>query len=151
MPKIINGAKRNNEIVSFAMIDIDNFKNYNDTYGHHQGDIALEAVAKVLKSSMNRSNDYVFRLGGEEFALVFISKSLETSIDFTKKICIEVEDLKLEHSKNDVSEFLTISIGLLCKKAKGIENYIKFYEDADELLYQSKENGRNKVTSNKEI
>lgn len=64
-PKFVNGGKRENQYLSFLVIDVDYFKQYNDTYGHLMGDDVLKQVSRVLKESTLRSDDYCFRLGGE--------------------------------------------------------------------------------------
>lgn len=71
LPNEIARAKRNSQWLAFLMIDADNFKKYNDTYGHQAGDEALVAMARLMKSRFKRSGDFVFRLGGEEFAILF--------------------------------------------------------------------------------
>ena len=69
-PKLINSAKRENKLVSFFIMDIDFFKQYNDTYGHQKGDKVLIQVADCIKNSLHRADDLSFRLGGEEFGVV---------------------------------------------------------------------------------
>ena len=71
LEKKLNALSRHQQKFSFTIIDIDFFKDYNDSFGHHEGDIALQKVAKTLRESFNRTNDYVFRIGGEEFAILF--------------------------------------------------------------------------------
>lgn len=148
MPKIINSAKRYDKLICFAMIDIDHFKKYNDTYGHQAGDCALKKVAEAFKNSTYRADDYCFRVGGEEFGIVFSADSKEKAFSFILKIKENVEALKIEHTKNDVSKYLTISIGLTCKKGKDIDSLDSLYKETDELLYLAKKAGRNKVIAN---
>lgn len=146
--KYLNSAKRMDEFISFAILDVDNFKKYNDTYGHAKGDEALIMVAKILNGHMNRSDDYAFRLGGEEFGLLFKGKTLQDSLIWTEKIRKAVEELQIEHSDNANYCVVTVSIGIVTKKANSMENFEKLYKEADELMYLAKENGRNKVVSN---
>ncbi len=131
----------------FALIDIDCFKKYNDTYGHVAGDGALERVSNVFKNFIKRDSDYCFRLGGEEFCIVFVSKCEKKAYDFIVKIKKEVESLKIEHKKNSASKYLTISVGFNCKKTKDIKSLENLYNETDELLYEAKESGRNRVVS----
>ncbi len=145
MPDIINSAKREDEILCFLIMDIDYFKQYNDTYGHQMGDEVLIKVAWVLKKSLKRAGDFCFRLGGEEFGIVFKGKNMEESISFSEMIRKNIEDLQIEHLKNDASKYVTISAGMVCKKASGINSADEIYKDADLLLYKAKESGRNRV------
>ena len=148
LPKFLNSARRYNEIVCFLMIDIDYFKRYNDTYGHQSGDDALAKVAAVIKKSFNRADDLCFRLGGEEFAVLFKTMDPQKTLDFAKNLCKKIEDLHLPHEKNEASPFLTVSIGKICIEANDILYYEDLYKKADELLYEAKETGRNKIVSN---
>jgi len=144
-PKIINSAKRDNDLVSFLIMDIDHFKQYNDTYGHQMGDDVLVKVAKAIKDSIYRSDDYCFRLGGEEFGVIFKTDSKEKAFEFANKIKENIENLNIEHKGNSASSYITASMGLICKNAKDIPSDDIVYKEADDLLYKAKENGRNKV------
>ncbi len=148
MPKIINSAKRKDEILSFAMMDIDHFKQYNDTYGHQKGDEVLEKFAQCLKENLHRADDYCFRLGGEEFAVVYKSETKEKSLQMANKLKDSIEELKIEHKKNSASKYITASLGLYCEKACNIEDHNELYKLSDKLLYKAKESGRNMVCSN---
>jgi diguanylate cyclase (GGDEF)-like protein/PAS domain S-box-containing protein len=146
LPKVINNAKRKNELVHFIMIDIDYFKRYNDNYGHPMGDNVLIQVAKALKDSVNRSDDYCFRLGGEEFGILFKAKSNKQSIIFADIIRKNIEDLHILHSGNSASPYVTASLGLISQEANDILSTDEIYKQADELLYKAKEAGRNRVS-----
>ena len=84
------------------IIDIDYFKQYNDTYGHHEGDIALVSVANSLNNAIHRPEDFVFRLGGEEFGIITSNIELEGIVKFANRIRVNVENLHLMHKKIDV-------------------------------------------------
>lgn len=146
--KFIDIAKRNNELINFAILDIDYFKQYNDTYGHLMGDETLKKVAFVMKDSLKRGNDYCFRLGGEEFGILYVTNSKENSVSFCNLIRENIESLKIEHKENSVSKYITASFGLYVKEAKEIKNIDEVYKAADILLYKAKETGRNKVLYN---
>ena len=148
-PKYINNATRNNEVVCFAIMDVDNFKQYNDTYGHQKGDDVLIAIGKVLISSLNRSDDHSFRVGGEEFGILFKTKSVQSAKEYVDNIRISIENEKIEHINNTASKFVTASFGLICLNAKDIKNTESVYKAADVLLYKAKKSGRNKVVCNK--
>lgn len=147
-PKIINSAKRKNELVHFALMDVDNFKLYNDNYGHQAGDSVLVSFAKCLKNSVNRADDYVFRLGGEEFGILFKSQTKEEAVAFMMKIKQDIQNMKIEHKYNSASPYITASIGLVSHYANEIKRMDEVYKEADELLYISKNGGRNMVSHN---
>lgn len=146
-PKIINNAKRKNELVSFLFMDIDHFKQYNDNYGHQKGDEVLINFAKCLKDNLHRSSDFAFRLGGEEFAIVYQAETKEKAIEFANDLRKSIEDLKIIHGFSSVSSHITASMGLICKNADDII-VDEVYKEADNLLYEAKRSGRNKVKVN---
>lgn len=144
-PKFINSGKRENELLSFLVIDVDYFKQYNDTYGHLMGDDALKEVAKLLKNSTLRSDDYCFRMGGEEFGILFKSKSKEKAFEFAKELLKKVENLRIEHINSKVSSYVTVSMGLFTDFARNLNDIDDMYKQADKMLYVAKEEGRNRV------
>ncbi|RYA24480.1 diguanylate cyclase [Malaciobacter halophilus] len=148
LPDYINNAKRNNEIITFVMMDIDHFKQYNDNYGHQKGDEVLIEVAKVLKEYMKRADDYCFRLGGEEFGLLYKSNDISKSKEFALKILTGIENMKIEHKYSSVSDYITVSMGASCQDASNISNVDNLYKTTDDLLYKSKKEGRNRVSFN---
>jgi diguanylate cyclase (GGDEF)-like protein/PAS domain S-box-containing protein len=146
--KKLSLLNRYNHYFSLALIDIDFFKDYNDFYGHQAGDEALKKVGCVLKDTLNRPNDYIFRLGGEEFGVLFDVSNSQDAIKIIEKLRGNVEKEKIESSNKTVSNYLTISIGLgniqfLSNKSL---NKDKIYKEVDDLLYKSKSNGRNQIT-----
>ncbi|MDN5128358.1 transporter substrate-binding domain-containing protein [Aliarcobacter butzleri] len=147
-PKIINSAKRNNELIAFLFMDIDHFKQYNDNYGHEKGDNVLIKFAACLKESLNRSSDFAFRLGGEEFAVVFQPETKEKAIEFANIIKNNIEKLQIKHEFSSVHLHITASMGLVCKNANDI-SIDEIYKEADDLLYEAKRSGRNQVKVNK--
>ena len=142
-PKFIQSKQRDNEVVCFVLMDIDNFKLYNDTYGHLKGDVVINSVATVLKEKMVRADDFCFRVGGEEFALLFKSNDISRSIKYVESIKQAIEDMNIEHKKNTASKYITVSMGMICKNALEINSIDKLYEEADNLLYEAKGDGRN--------
>ena len=138
-------AKRDNSLINFMMIDIDYFKKYNDMYGHHAGDEALKKVASALKNATKRAGDYTFRLGGEEFGVLFISKTSKQAKEFSKNILKIIEDLKIKHEDSQTSKYITVSIGLVSKQSNKLKDENELYKLADESLYEAKEKGRNQV------
>ena len=140
--KEINRAKRENTYLSFLIMDIDYFKEFNDTYGHQKGDFALEEVSKVLKKYTNRSSDFAFRLGGEEFGII-TRLDKEKIIEFANNIKNEIEELHIEHKKSSISEYLTISIGITSRTGLDLLDSNTLYKEADDSLYLAKNKGRN--------
>ena len=139
---VINRAKRENTYLSFLIMDIDYFKEFNDTYGHQKGDFALEEVSKVLKKYTNRSSDFAFRLGGEEFGII-TRLDKEKIIEFANNIKNEIEELHIEHKKSSISEYLTISIGITSRTGLDLLDSNTLYKEADDSLYLAKNKGRN--------
>ena len=138
-------ALRSGKPFVFMMLDIDFFKQYNDTYGHLQGDTALQAVAKILKLTLQRPGDYPFRLGGEEFGIILSDTDCKNAKMMGERVRANIENLKIEHNGSKVSPILTVSIGGIC-----IVPTIHIGEDAlihtaDTNLYAAKQRGRNQV------
>ena len=147
-PEFVQLAKRNDNLnlVCFVILDIDHFKQYNDTYGHQKGDEVLISVAKFLHNSLKRPDDKCFRLGGEEFGILFNATSKENAALFANHIKNGIEKLCIKHEHNSASPYITASFGLICQQANDITNVDKLYKQADDLMYKSKENGRNQVS-----
>lgn len=126
-------------------MDIDNFKKYNDTYGHNAGDVTLQKVAFTIANSLQRKGDYAFRLGGEEFAVLLSVENEEQVTSLAERIRKNVEELQIEHSENMPYGCVTISIGAnFCPYYEGIDQH-KLLQIADEALYNAKQTGRNRV------
>ena len=141
-------AKREKSILSLIMIDIDNFKEYNDTYGHQQGDECLKEVASVLDENAKRAADFAARYGGEEFAVILPDTAEDGALKIAEDIRKEIIDLKMEHQNSPIADHVTISLGVSSiKAAKKIDQELinSFIEKADQALYQAKENGKNKT------
>ncbi|MGB5792982.1 sensor domain-containing diguanylate cyclase [Poseidonibacter sp.] len=144
---MLNTTKRHKFMLNFAIIDVDNFKLYNDTYGHDKGDIVLKKIAKTMMKVLARDEDYYFRLGGEEFGLLFYSNNKEDAFDLTEKLRKKI--LKLNIKDKSANKKVSVSIGLITIKNKDTKQKT-IYKKADKLLYKVKKDGKNK-TYNKEI
>jgi len=144
-------AKRNKENLFFSIMDIDHFKQYNDTYGHQEGGKTLKSVATALKNLFKRPDDYVFRLGGgEEFGVLYFSKPKENSLIHANIVREAVEKLSIIHSGNSASKYVTISMGIYTIVPENIKTEQDIYNLADKALYVAKENGRNRVAFSKQ-
>ena len=139
----IQRARRDGRGIAFGLMDIDFFKRFNDTYGHHEGDLALKKVAGALKSSLQRAGDFYFRFGGEEFCFLFSVPSLTKTKEISECIRAAVEQLEIEHRKNSVSRFITISLGVAFLPKTTTEDLNYMIKQADTLLYKAKSKGRN--------
>lgn len=131
---------------AFIMFDIDFFKQYNDTYGHDKGDETLIKVSSLLKSYFNKEYEYVFRLGGEEFGAILFDIDEEILEECLKDINKKVLELKILHEGSKINKYVTVSIGAVIYKAGDNLSPNRLYKIADENLYKSKENGRNRFT-----
>ena len=133
---LINRYKRNKIPFSMIIIDIDNFKQINDTYGHKMGDKILSNVANILKDSIRR-NDLAFRYGGEEFLILLPDTKLKEAIKIAERIRKNIpQKIKLENKE------VTISAGV--GEYKGEES-TEFFKKVDKALYEAKIKGKNKI------
>lgn len=145
IPIELSRAYRDRQMIAFAIFDIDYFKNYNDHYGHIAGDIALQNVAHAMKSHFRRSEDLMFRIGGEEFASFYQCETIEEAITVANNIIQTVENLAIEHKHSGISDVLTVSGGLYVHKGTEPITLNDLYRFADRALYRAKENGRKRV------
>jgi diguanylate cyclase (GGDEF)-like protein len=146
----VKRAKREKSYITFMMLDIDFFKQYNDTYGHIEGDFTLKSVAKVLTDTLKRPTDFVFRLGGEEFGILLTNTDESNSAKLARDICNAIKAREIKHENSKVSEYVTISIGVVCCIADDALNDEVLLSRSDEMLYEAKRNGRDGyvITSN---
>lgn len=142
--KEIAMAKRTSEPLSLLVFDIDDFKKYNDNYGHDNGDVILQEVAKILTNSITRTTDFVARYGGEEFVAILPATDEKGAFLVAERVRINIEAENLEHIHSSVLPCVTVSVGIatlkgaqLCKK--------ELFQQADLALYKAKEGGRNQV------
>jgi len=143
----LNRAKRENKSISFLMLDVDHFKLYNDTYGHQKGDNVLSKIGKVLNNFSKRAGDFAFRLGGEEFGIIFHGDSPQQTLKFATNLLKAIEVLKIPHANNSASSFVTVSIGLVYKNIDKTTTEEIIYKEADDCLYGAKKSGRNRVVN----
>ncbi len=139
-------AQREGYPISLLMLDVDHFKRVNDTYGHQTGDIVLQHLGELLRST-TRQADISARYGGEEFVQVYPNMSLENAIERAEIIRAAFSTFSIPHVQ--MSGPLTISIGVASFPEHGLI-YEEVLEHADKALYQAKNTGRNRVVSYKE-
>ncbi|MDQ7045646.1 MAG: diguanylate cyclase [Sulfurimonas sp.] len=140
---IFSKNRRKKSPMAVAMIDIDKFKNINDTYGHDIGDIAIKEVKNILEETL-RSSDLVSRFGGEEFCILLEDITEDDTIKVFEKIRLLFEENDIVTPKVNIK--YTVSIGICYGIAKNLDEMIKI---SDEALYYSKEHGRNQVAIQK--
>ncbi|WP_321329793.1 diguanylate cyclase [uncultured Ilyobacter sp.] len=147
IPEDFRDAAEKGELISIAMIDVDHFKLYNDTYGHIQGDTVLMKIGEMLKSTFYNS-DFIMRYGGEEFMIFSRGEAAHEINRFINEFVINLRNEKLEHSKG-IGGIVTASVGI-CSVIPDINDDLEeFIKLADLKLYRAKETGRNKIISYK--
>jgi len=133
---------RSNSASSLVILDIDHFKNVNDTYGHTVGDDVIRHLSTLIRQHV-RETDISGRYGGEEFVILLADTPLENAQIFAERLRKEVAQSTVKH--NDIDLSYTISLGI-AEIDKSIKSYEEWIEHADDALYCSKESGRNKVS-----
>ncbi|OEF97577.1 hypothetical protein BHF68_04400 [Desulfuribacillus alkaliarsenatis] len=138
-------ALREQTPISIIMLDIDCFKEYNDNYGHLQGDTTLQQIAAALTDVVKRSTDFVARFGGEEFVVLLANTEEEGALYKAEVIRKAIEDLRIGHEYSRVGSYCTVSLGVNTQIVKESDNAEDFIRKADKALYNAKQTGRNKV------
>lgn len=131
--------------LSIVMIDIDNFKNYNDYYGHVRGDECLKEVSRGIMESLSRPLDMAFRFGGEEFTAVLPNTDLSGAEYTAEKIRHNIQNMKIEHKFSPIADVVTISLGVSTLIPQYKFLFHDFIESADKALYKAKSTGKNRV------
>ena len=140
----INRCRRAKHALTVIMLDIDYFKMFNDNYGHLFGDNVLEQVADVLKRTAQRSGDYVFRYGGEEFCIITSVISRDEALQFAEKMRLNIYALGIENQQSP-HRYLTASVGFWCVSDLNEITPSALLLNADNALYRAKDAGRNAV------
>jgi len=136
-------AVRSGSPISLAMIDVDEFKKFNDSYGHARGDDCLRAVAGVLQSITRRPPDLAARYGGEEFAIVLPDTDAEAMPLLLARLLERVRELGIAHARSSCSDRVTVSAGAVSLIPQRDSDPSSAIEAADRLLYEVKRGGRN--------
>ena len=130
--------------ISLIMCDVDNFKLYNDTYGHLMGDECLRLVGRAIADSVNRNHDIAARYGGEEFAIILPRTDSAGAIQIANRINSAVNRLNISHKTSNVGDRVTVSCGVACTIPNPKSLATRLIADADNALYQAKQQGRNR-------
>lgn len=138
---------REQRSLALIMLDVDFFKRYNDNYGHLAGDACLRKVADAVKQSVRRSADICCRYGGEEFACLMPFTDAAGARSCAERIITNIAVLQLPHETSDVSSIVTVSIGISCMTPHDDASAPQLLQNADAALYQSKQQGRNRIST----
>lgn len=131
--------------LTVIIIDVDFFKDYNDNYGHLQGDECLKLVAGTLSKELKNTCDFIGRFGGEEFGIILSGTGYECGIMIAEQMRISIESLQIRHEYSSAAQHLTISIGIATVIPSKQLSYKDLINSADKELYKAKKNGRNMV------
>ena len=142
-PKQYLQAFREKQQLAALMIDIDDFKKLNDSYGHQFGDLCLSTAGDILKANLQRPSDVAIRYGGEEFLIILPNTPIEGAQNVAEAIRAEFESTFISDGHHGAN--LTVSIGAVSEIPENREAFTSMLNRADELLYQAKRSGRNQV------
>jgi diguanylate cyclase (GGDEF)-like protein len=138
-------AQRNRDALQIILVDIDQFKAYNDLYGHQAGDTCIRRVASIIARAAKRPLDFCARYGGEEFALVLYAPSGNDPTAVPEQIRRDIMALDIPHANADGTRMLTVSIGSATAQSDTKRSLAGLIQTADEALYRAKKLGRNRV------
>jgi diguanylate cyclase (GGDEF)-like protein len=145
-PRLWGQACREKKPLMIALLDVDYFKKFNDTYGHLAGDECLKQVASRLSEVAKRPLDLAARYGGEEFVLIRFNAGKESLSPFAQEICCGISALKIPHQASEIADHITVSVGIVLHIPDEEDSLESFLEEADQALYEAKQKGRNQAT-----
>lgn len=131
--------------LSLIMLDIDYFKEYNDTYGHQMGDQCLKRVAQILDQEVQKHGGMIARYGGEEFAIILPKTEKEKAFQIALSLRKAVEELNIPHISSRTNRYVTISLGVASIRPADATDSSELLQSADKALYQAKQKGRNRA------
>ncbi|MDF2961675.1 MAG: cph2 5 [Paenibacillus sp.] len=140
-------AKEKDQPLSLIMFDADEFKAYNDSYGHQSGDDCLRAIAEFTERSLEQTGHLAARYGGEEFAVILVNTDAETAFHMAEQIRSGIEALAIPHRSSKISERVTVSLGTATVTPTFPTDYKELIRQADSALYCAKMEGRNRVSA----
>ena len=129
--------------ISLIMVDIDHFKNYNDAYGHQEGDACLQQVSQAMRRAAKRPQDLVARYGGEEFAILLPHEDINGAKAVARKVLEEIACLGIAHERSTAGPWVTVSMGVASMTPSEEREPSMLLKNADALLYEAKAAGRN--------
>jgi len=142
-PRELRNTLRHGGQLYLGLLDVDNFKLYNDTYGHPEGDRVLKGMAATMKKVLQRSGDYCFRIGGEEFCFLFNEVDPERAKEFVERIRLAIEHLGIVHQGNEPYGVITASFGIIKVPSDPDCALEQVMSTVDQALYMAKKKGRN--------
>jgi len=141
----INRARRVGGEISLILLDVDFFKNYNDTYGHPAGDKVLQQLADLMQRAATRAGEVVARYGGEEFLLILPGASESSALRTANRLKELVIEERIPHGTSEVAEFITVSQGVITVSPDANTQPLELVQAVDECLYKAKDSGRNAI------
>jgi diguanylate cyclase (GGDEF)-like protein len=141
-------ARREGHSIALIIADVDQFKSYNDHYGHLAGDDCLKAISGVIAGCAMRPSDLAARYGGEEFVMLLPATDAAGATAVAQALRQKVEQLRIRHEHSGVSRFVTISAGVYACIPTDDQSAQQAMAEADRRLYQAKREGRNRVETN---
>lgn len=138
-----NEAKRLNTSLHLVILDVDYFKQFNDQYGHPAGDLALSTISQILRNTFRRPSDFIFRTGGEEFAILTLGDTTANVSATADQIHENLVSENILHETSHIAPYITTSIGTATLNATDEFNFQELYQRADKALYHAKRAGRN--------
>lgn len=142
----VSRLARTGNWLSVIMLDIDFFKQFNDTYGHPAGDRCIVSIAAALNRAIKRTSDLSARYGGEEFACILSEADYGAAMTVAREVQLQVTSLNIAHERSSVSQHVTVSLGIATARCRTGMSPSLWLAHADEQLYRSKASGRNRVT-----
>lgn len=133
------------EMLAAMLLDVDYFKEFNDQYGHLEGDHCLQRIAEALQGLAEEFGGKIYRYGGDEFLLIVEESSKKACEQLAKELPKRIEALRIPHDHSYVSQWISVSAGLLCAGRTVFEDFSKAFLQLDEALYVAKRKGRNRV------
>lgn len=146
LSSVIKKLSRSKGMLSIIMVDVDFFKNYNDTYGHGMGDDCLKAIANALVNGIGREDDFAARYGGEEFVVVLPNTDKQGAHIVANKLLENVRALNILHETSSAAEYVTVSLGITTGNVLFNQSAESYLKRADKALYISKQTGKDKYT-----
>jgi len=144
---LLLSAQRQKWPITVLMMDVDNFKAYNDFYGHVAGDDCLQKIAAVLENTLRRPEDFVARYGGEEFVCLLPNTPMEGAVNVAQSIIDAIELANIPHQKSNAAPFVTLSLGISVCESDNNETSDSLLKLADNALYRAKKSGKNCFSS----